>query len=519
MNATDNSAVSPCWNTTRTTLSYAVVVWLAVLACGGMPALHGLAAGADEESGTPSQQQPTATEKAREVATLWAQAQKLVMNRDYENLAATLEKLLKLDPKHVEARRHAAWNLTYNLSIEPREVGGRYEWVRRGILVLIDGLDLDEKNTVLYRDTGWFIAQKIGFSDEHLQYRRLFAADQPLHKRLGKYIQVVEALGPDGKPDNWLVARLLTLRAIELVDRKETSMESMNPLIVFSQAGMCRINFARALNEEGYFGEKAVQAWREAEKEWRQFGDREIPTTKGGSVRLSEREKFVAKASRLWKQFDRLQPTLRDRLRAVAMEELPEPLHKALKTPVEQRTAEQAALARSAARLLIPSVEELSRYAKDSNREEALKLARQAVAAERQADRIGRYAGIVRFDSWLVRCRAEQSNVMRQARRLIFEAQQQVAKGRVDSDDPTHPGARRLYKQAFAKWAEAFARFPKLLSDERFCEVMMDMVDRYRQIVLDGGPLPDNFPLRAFTKYWETFQKDKKGPRMHRRSP
>jgi hypothetical protein len=455
-------------------------------------------------------------EPARELAALRAQVPELVKAKKWDELAETTDRILKLDPKNVDVRRHAAWNLSYNLSAEPDDVKKRYEWVRRGILLLVDGMDLDAKNAVFARDAGWFIAHKIGRSDDHREFRRLFAVDAALHARLEKHIRMREARGPEGKPDNWLAGVLLMRRAVELADFRNPTEGSPNPLVLLSEPGSCLINYARALDEEGRPGEVVLRAWRDAEKEWRAFGDREIPMGKGDAVRLNDREKLAAKVDGLWRTFDRLEPGLRDRLRDMAEKALPERVREAMRTPSEKRTDEQVALAQSGEDAIGPSIGTLSKRAQGPSRDEALRIAREAFATEREVQRSESYAGVVDFDYWLVRCQSEQSDVVRQARALVVDAERELSQsrkaidaagGHAEKRDEQAFGhwtkARGLYDQAFDKWAEAANRFPRLLAGDATVDELKDMVDHYREVFLGGKPLPENSPLRVIAKIWE----------------
>lgn len=497
------ASVSPL---TRSPSVLRLCVVLACLAAG----VHGgtletRAGGAEPPVAAPAagDERPLSREQARQLAALAARLRDFRARKDWENVAATHEKLLELDPKSVSFRRFVAWDLSYNISAEAVDVGRRYKWIRRGILVLIDGIGQDNKEAVLWYDAGWVIAQKIGRSDERRQLRRLFAADEELHRQIGQHVPIAGALGPDGKPDNWLVGRLFFLRAIDLVDREGATLGDMSPWLYRPDPGMCRIYFAEALAEQGHFGPTAVQAWREAEQEWRQLGNRELATSFGISIRLNEQEKYVAEAARLWKQFDQLQPGLRDRLLDEAAKALSDPQRRALETPPERRTAEQWDLAVEAESHLRLSPERLSESVGGGRRTEALRVGRQALAADQRVTATKRYGVIVNFEYWLRRCRIEPSEVVLRAREVVFRAQQQVERGRLDSADPKNPGARQLYEQGFRKWAEAFAQFKDLIEDENVCADVVAAVGRYRGAVLKGKPLPDDFPLREVVNRWD----------------
>lgn len=469
---------------------------------------------AEPPAATPAagDEKPTSQTRAQQLAVLAASLRDFRAKKDWENVAATHEEILSLEPNNAKLRRFVAWDLSYNISAEIEDVGKRYEWIRRGILVLIDGIDNSAKDARLCWDAGWFIAQKLGRSDERRQFRRLFAADEKFHQRIGRHVAVARASGPDGKPDNWLVGRLFFLRAIELGQREGASIRDVSPLMYYSDPAMCRIQFASALVEEGHSGQTAVRAWQEGEREWKQTGDREIATAYGFSIRLNDRNKHRADAAKLWKEFDRLQPGLRDRLRDEATKALPEPQRRALQTPPEKRTDNQWDLAAKAEVGLRLSPEILSARVQGAGRAEALRIGRQALDADRRAAAVGQYGEIVNYDYWLRRCRIERSDVVLQARQLAFRAAAQLDKGRLDSTDSANPGARQLYEQAFGKWAEALGHFENLIDDEYVCQDVMAVIGQYRRAILGGKPLPGDFPLRKVVDRWGARPRHGEGP-------
>jgi hypothetical protein len=454
-------------------------------------------------AGTSCGTNPFFGDKTQAAAAPVAPAKVLGAEEGWEDRVDAFEKLLRREPKNVKLRRLAAHHFSYNMSSVPDTVGKRYEWIRRGILVLIEGIELDNESPILYHNAGWLIAHAVGRNVDGRQLRRLFSTDETFHQRIGKYVPIGEALGPEGKPDCWLVGALFLLRAIELVDRAEGgTIEGMSPLIYLQAPAMCRSNFAQALSQEGYFGQATIEAWREAEREWRQLGDRQIAATDGVVIKLNDVERLAAEAARLWSQFDRLQPGLRSRLSDKAVKALSAASRRALRTPPGERSAEQVELAREAEHPLRLSPERLSESVQGPNSDEALRIGRQALAIDQQARLTRRYAFIVNFDCWLQRCRVERSDVMLEARRLAFQAEQQLAKERLDSDDPQSPGARQLYERSFAKWAEAIAQFECFIDNTLLGEDVIGAVRRYHQSILQGAPLPADFPLHQFVSRW-----------------
>ena len=131
------------------------------------------------------------------VNVLWDKANYYKKIEDWTNLTATLEQLAKLQPNFITFWKFQAWNLTYNVSVEFDDYRDRYYYVRRGIKFLKEGEHYNGDNPQLLWDLGWFIGQKIGRADEHVQYRRLFKEDDDFHP----------ADRTLDERDNWLVGK------------------------------------------------------------------------------------------------------------------------------------------------------------------------------------------------------------------------------------------------------------------------------------------------------------------------
>ena len=146
---------------------------------------------------------------------------------------------------------------------------------------------------------GWFIGQKIGRADEKVQFRRLFKADDDFHERDRPGRTLIER-------DNWLVGREKYLAAQKLVD--SGAPLKTTPLIFHSEPMMTAINYARALESDGVFDDKARDGWELATEEMRRFAVRQIPTSWDVPIRLGLRETELARAERLEKQLEKLLP-------------------------------------------------------------------------------------------------------------------------------------------------------------------------------------------------------------------
>lgn len=447
------------------------------------------------------------TEKAQKAAALYRQAMQYQRDRKWHELADTQEELLKLMPKDAKLRRFVAWNLAYNLSAEADDVEERYAWIRRGLRVLIEGIELDPHTVTHWHNTGWDLAFKIGTSDESLDYRRLFAEDEPFHGQIRRHVAIDEAVGLDGKPDCWLVGRLFFVRANEMILKEGASLGDASAPISFARPAMCMTHFAEALNKEGRFDDNAVQAWCKAENEWKAYGDIELTTPFEFSIKLNDLDHQVGEVTRLWSNFDRLQPGLQKRLRAEAHAKQSARSRPAPDEHARKRTVielfEQLVAADNNTKPVRLTYEMLHESVAGPKRGEALRIGEQALAAEKRADAIRTSRAIVNLDSYLLRCRLERSDVLIEARRRTYEAGQQLAKARTTRTPADISRTKQLYDEAFRIWATVFDKFGDA-SNERFIrQDVLDVVWLYRQVFLAGADLPDHCPIREKVLEWE----------------
>ena len=472
-----------------------------------MRAEHGLSQAQLGEIDPTSESIRLATLGMRGIAAnlLWSRANEYKMKKDWTNLSATLNQLVKLQPNFISVWRFQAWNLSYNVSVEFDDYRDRYHWVIRGINFLIDGTEWNERQPRLQWDIGWFIAQKIGRADEHRQFRRLFRADDEFHRRNALFHP------PDRFPvldnrDNWLVGKQWFLGAEDLVDNAGATMSGLSPLLFRSDAPMTQINYADAIQTEGVFGERALRAWDVAAKEWRRYGQLDIPTTFGTIIQLDYAERHQATVDKLVAEFDKLTAGVRDEIHRERHEALRPIEREAFDTPVVDRTDRQHQLAADAEEKLRITHKEVAARSPLPNRENAVKLAEQITKLEEQVQHIDRYRQIVNYAYWRLRCQVEQTPDAVDAREFIYRAEQALANGVL-------PEAIKHYGDGFAKWRLVLDAHPDLLKDETTIEDLSETIDNYRKLLdqLDQ-PLPDDFLLRDVLTLRDKRQQTSFGP-------
>jgi len=446
----------------------------------------------------------------RGIATnlLWGKAIDYKKKKDWTNLAATLNQIIKLQPNFIEVWKHQAWNLSYNVSVEFDDYRDRYAWVMRGIDFLIDGIKWNELEPRLYSDIGWFISQKIGRADEHKQFRRLFREDDDFHQRNAKYHPPGRTRLLDPR-DNWLVGKQWHLDAEDLVDNRGASLRKKSPLLFRSSAPMCQINYADALEEDGTFGREAIRAWEVAANEWDEYSRLQIPTTYGTLIQLRNEEAHRRQAAELVEQLEQMAPGVRERIIAEKRDALPDNQRRALETPEALRDDKQWQLAADAEAALETTHREVAEQLTGLKKRDALKLAERAMELEQRATQISRYRDIVNFEYWRLRCQVEQTPEAVAARQAIHQAEQALAEGNL-------PAAVEHYADGFRRWRQVLNEHPALLEDRTTGEDLMEVVKEYRKLLeqLDE-PMPSDFPLQdVVDKYGEMDQSPAPSPNV-----
>ena len=409
------------------------------------------------------------------VTLLWDRANHYKKVEDWTNLSAALEQMTKLQPNFYSVWDFQAHNLSYNISVEFDDYHDRYAWVMKGIEFLRQGIALNLREPRLLGRMGWFIGQKIGRADEKKQYRRLFKADDDFHERDRPGRTLPER-------DNWLVAREKYLAAQQLAD--SGAALKTTPLIFHSEPMMTAINYARALEEDGVFGETAREAWKLAGDEMRRFSVREIPTSWDVPIRLGMREAELARATKLGEELEALLPGLFKEIQERKRAALTDAQRKALDVPPIDRTEPQQQSAAEAESALAVNWPMVAREAPADVRDKARELARQYVEASETAEIIARYRDIVNFDFWRASCEVEVTEAALRARELVWQAEREFENARLLP-------AKKAYEEAFAAWREVLDSSPVLKADDLTGDDLVEMIDRYRKVL---DQLDEKFP-------------------------
>ena len=426
------------------------------------------------------------------VNLLWERANEYKKKEDWIALGATLEQIVKLQPHFYKVWDFQAHNLSYNISAEFDDYHDRYTYVIRGINFLKQGFEKNDSEPRLLNRIGWYIGQKIGRSDEYKQYRRLFREDWNNLFHASDNPDRMEE-----ERDNWLVAHEYHRRAEDLADtnRSRNIYLKTTPLLFYSEAPKSLINYAESRQLEGRFIKPeertdTKRAWETASAEWREYGQRLLPTSFGVDIRLQDLEDQEKLAAELTEQIEAMLPGVRERLRDQRIAKLPADAREAVRTPYEHRTRDQIALAGEHEYKTTVTWDEVADEAPADQRVEAKRLANALMRAEAQINAITTERSKVNYEYWRTRAEAESEELTLEARRLTYEAGAEMDRANVDKAIP-------LYEEAWKKWREVIDRHPRMVGESVSADELVEDINRYKKALsFYGQKFPQPFILQ-----------------------
>jgi len=223
---------------------------------------------------------------------LWTRAIDFQKVQEWDRLKVTVDMITKLQPHFLAIWTFQSWNLTYNVSVEWDAPEDKYEWIKRGIKFVQDGVSKNQKSPDLVWDTAWYYYHKLGFSDESIILRRLFRDDDSDESFKRSPIE-----GNTIYHDNFQLGHDWFTKAVRLVDQGEQrqgvgSSESLTEFVdapqqrkgrpgdlpFRSMPAHAQTRYAIGLEKESIkgleatFGPRAMNEWRKSLNEWVEFG-------------------------------------------------------------------------------------------------------------------------------------------------------------------------------------------------------------------------------------------------------
>jgi hypothetical protein len=110
-------------------------------------------------------------------------------------------------------------------------------------------------------------------------------------------------------------------------------------------------------------------------------------------------------------------------------------------------------------------------------------------AQELLSSRIAHYRGIINYDYWAIRCKAEQTKTAVDARESLYEARKKR-----ESVEPTE--ACKKYEQTWHMWREVFDKYDRLKDDVEAEELVKSIRSHRRLLQALDQDLSKDFILR-----------------------
>jgi hypothetical protein len=158
----------------------------------------------------------------------------------------------------------------------------------------MEGVNQNKRFPELYWDVGRFLGQKIGHSDEKVEFREFFRRDPDFDKFDNGPDPVIN---PDNK-SNYLVAKKWWIWANE---REETQIQHIMARALFRMhPAKAQMDHAAQLQDMGLFGDKTREAWKLGLDELTLVYGKELYNTPAGDVyqELSDPEQEIPALAR-----------------------------------------------------------------------------------------------------------------------------------------------------------------------------------------------------------------------------
>ena len=102
---------------------------------------------------------------------LWTSAEEDKRQKIHFDLIDRYTKIASLQSGYPEVWTFHAWNLAYNVSVQWQSLDRKYEWIRRGIEFLREGVRRNPHNAEIIAEMGRLYSEKLGRSREAYYYR------------------------------------------------------------------------------------------------------------------------------------------------------------------------------------------------------------------------------------------------------------------------------------------------------------------------------------------------------------
>lgn len=265
---------------------------------------------------------------------LWTKAIDLQRFHEWDKLDQTVNLITKLQPHFLSIWTFQSWNLAYNVSVEWDDPADKYEWIKRGIMFVRQGVEKNRQSPDLLWDTAWTYYHKLGFADESVLLRRLFYDDDDEDFKID-ILRLDDENVSTTMNDSFEASYGWFTRSVRLVDQGRSRLvggvrEQVDQDITYVDRptqrkgraddlafrtmpahAMTRFAIAQEkMSIKGIppkFGEVAARTWEQADAEWGKFGARQFPAFSQENMMVQigdimNKEKFdkLPEAARYW---------------------------------------------------------------------------------------------------------------------------------------------------------------------------------------------------------------------------
>ncbi len=450
------------------------------------------------------------------VNMLWLKAIEYKKTENYDQLAATLEALTKIQPSFIKVWEFQAHNLAYNVSMEFDDYEYRYHWVKKGLDFLKRGIPYNKTDHRMSDNLGFFTGNKFGKSDEKESFRRMFREDDEFHD------QMSDVIDPDAYDtrtyghDSWKMAYQWYDYSRDLVD-SAIGPQRISDIMFFMYRPAQLRNQSLSLQDEFRSDEIIQENWRLANEEWLRYGQDKITNSQGVTVTLEGTAEYETRLASLQARLDELVSGERGRLltELKALANLSPEEKYALSLPLDQRSDEEARLAREAnARIYQLDSELDSRVAAAAGEEDRLDTQRVMAdinQVKAQLRTTSKDSDVVNYSYWRARTLAESETATLLAQQALYDAEQMRRRSIYDDEfnvdfktgdkSITRKGAISLYLDAFEQWNDVIKKHPDLRVGV-FADDLVDSMGELKEMLdITNRRWPDDFPMQEFIDY------------------
>ena len=236
-------------------------------------------------------------------------------------MKTTVDLITKLQPHFLSVWTFQGWNLAYNVSVEWDAPEDKYDWIKKGIQFLQDGVQKNRKSPDLIWDTAWTYYHKLGFADEcdhppPALPRRRRRGLQDLHRLPTRGSRCSSATTTSSSatagsaaPSTWWTRASLAApggdRATSIfIDPSPQHKGRPGDLAFRSMPAHAQTRYAVGLEKMSIlgipatFGEVAKNEWAKALHEWVKFGSHVYMSTARSGTRTRQVEQGAGPARR-----------------------------------------------------------------------------------------------------------------------------------------------------------------------------------------------------------------------------